>query len=49
MDKTKIENKAIKPSETKEIFSFPEFGESIEAGSQEEARKLLKEKQKETK
>lgn len=49
MDKTKIENKAIKPSETKEVFSFPEYGESIEANSQEEAKKLLDDKLKETK
>jgi hypothetical protein len=37
----KIENKAVKPEATKEIFSFPEYGVSIEATSQEEAQEKL--------
>lgn len=53
MEKSKTENKAIKPDEkgieNKQIFSFPEYGQSIEATSQEEANKLLADKLKETK
>lgn len=44
----KIENKAIKPSETKEIYSFPEYGVSLEATSQEDAQAKLKAKLKAT-
>jgi hypothetical protein len=36
-----IENKAIKTQATKEIFSFPEYGEAIEAESQDQAREIL--------
>lgn len=53
MDKSKTENKAIQSTEkgieNKEIFSFPEYGLSIEATSQEEANKKLAEKLKSTK
>lgn len=49
MEKKGIENKAVKPAENKEIYSFPEYGESIEASSQEEAKKLLDEKLKKNK
>ena len=43
-----IENKAVKPEATKEVFSFPEYDISFEATSVEDAQAKLKEHLKAT-